>query len=127
MSLSFTSRSLSYQISLAGEDFVGIFEQVLTFEPGDVRKCTTLTVIEDDTVEGDETLIIQIQSSMVLIGTPRITDITILDTSRKLNSTFMLQFITCYRHQHWVCINGVYSHGRSKGLSLCCNYEWHTF
>ena len=73
----------STMVFIAGDDFVGIFEQVLTLGPGVMRRCTNLTVIEDNVVEGDETLTAQIQSSMLLIGTPQIADITIMDTSRE--------------------------------------------
>ena len=51
--------------------------------PGNTRRCANFTVIEDNIVEGDEHLTIQIQSSMLIIGTPRTADITIMDTSRK--------------------------------------------
>ena len=62
---------------------MGIFEEELTFLPGDMSRCTNFTVVEDNVVEGDEHLTIQIQSSMLLIGTPRTADITIVDTSRE--------------------------------------------
>ena len=68
---------------IAEEDFVGIFEQEVTFEEGNDRICITFTVIDDNIVEGEESLTVQIRSSSLLIGVPDMAVINIIDSSRK--------------------------------------------
>lgn len=77
----------------APEDYTDIDQEVLTFRPGDTKKCVRVTIIEDDIVEGDETFTIVIQSSLVRIGTPDRAEVTINDNSRKYYSVAYSQTI----------------------------------
>ena len=70
----------NYFIS-AGDDYIGISEETLTFQPEDEQKCITFTVFEDDIVEGEETL--SVRSSMITVGQPETADISIIDSSRE--------------------------------------------
>ena len=67
----------------AGVDYISISEQSLSIQPGETRKCITFNVIEDDIVEGEESLTVQIQSSMLVIGIPDTAEVNIVDTSRE--------------------------------------------
>ena len=76
-------------VNTAGVDFVDIPEEVITFLPGEVMKCITFTAIEDDIVEGEESLTVQIQSSTLFIGVPNTADVDIIDSSRKYMQHFL--------------------------------------
>ena len=69
----------------APEDFIGIFEEILTIQPGENATCTTLTVIEDNIVEGQETLSVHVlnQSSLLTVTAPGTANINIIDNSRE--------------------------------------------
>ena len=70
----------------AGDDYIGISEETLTFQTEDEQKCITFTVFEDDIVEGEETLSVLIRSSMITVGQPEIADISIIDSSREYST-----------------------------------------
>ena len=87
----------------AGVDYTSISEESLFFQPGDTRRCITFNVVEDDIVEGEESLTVQIQSSMLVIGIPNVAEVNIVDSSRE------------YKYILFVCINELSVKVRMEG------------
>lgn len=65
------------------EDYIPLLEE-LTFTVGAMRVCTTLSVIEDDLVEGNEFFTVSITTTDAGLGAITSTRVTIEDNDGKL-------------------------------------------
>ena len=71
---------------------------ILTFQPGSVLRCTTISVTNDSILEEDETLLLSLQSSdsTVLISiTAGTTTVTIPNQDSKKNELYTCQYPLC--------------------------------
>ena len=68
--------------SVAGEDFEGISFD-LTVRPSDVRRCVAILILEDSTVEPDESFTVTVSLAELILST---TTVTILDDDGRLNT-----------------------------------------